>query len=186
MALKCCRGSGGTWTFEKWDKDKDTVDGKDVEFSGTWTFTPHPDPETHEATHKFVSGTEGRELPEEVTELIPEPKTGLTDGDVVTPATPSKTKVKVDGGTWTFKKWDKDKETVDGEDVEFTGTWIFTPNSDTQTTDTKTPDAKTPAANKKSVKTPKTGDQSPIELYLALMAVSSVCIAQLQKKRRKG
>ena len=49
--------------------------------------------------------------------------------------TPAKTKVKVDGGTWTFKGFDKDSkkatmENADGDgNVKFTGTWEFTPKN---------------------------------------------------------
>ncbi|MGR7841196.1 SHIRT domain-containing protein, partial [Finegoldia sp. P3-F-LR] len=120
----------GTWKFVSYDKDKETVDNKDVEFTGTWEFTPNqnPEPEKHNVTHKFVSKDPNKELPKEVTDLLPAKQTGKVKGDVVTPTEPETKEVKVKDGTWKFVSYDKDKETVDNKDVEFTGTWEFTPN----------------------------------------------------------
>ncbi|MFV1035457.1 SHIRT domain-containing protein, partial [Klebsiella pneumoniae] len=35
-------------------------------------------------------------------------------------------KDKVNKGTWTFEKWDKETATIDGADEHVTGTWVFT------------------------------------------------------------
>lgn len=130
-------------------------------------------------THKFVSSDPSKELPKEVLDLLPENKTGLKNGEEATPTAPGKTEVEVKDGTWTFKKWDKDSKTVDGDDVEFTGTWIFTPNPERGSS--QTPDKK-----KSDGQPPKTGDQTPIELYFALMVLSGSCFALLERKRRKA
>ena len=122
----------GTWTFEGYkDQNPDTeavdakVNGADVKFEGTWKFTPNK----HEVTHKFVSKDPNKELPEEVTKLQPEDQTGKVKGDVVKPTEPETKEVKVKDGTWKFVSYDKDSKTVEDKDVEFTGTWEFTPKT---------------------------------------------------------
>ena len=54
-------------------------------------FTPAP---TYKATHEFVSGTPGKELPQEVKTLLPSDQTDLKDGSQATPTQPSQTEVK--------------------------------------------------------------------------------------------
>ncbi|MCP9125949.1 LPXTG-anchored SHIRT domain periscope protein [Streptococcus oralis] len=115
----------GTWSFKSYDKTSETINGADAHFIGTWEFTPAPTV-THKATHEFVSGTPGKELPQEVKTLLPADQTDLKDGNQVTPTQPSKTEVKTAEGTWSFKSYDKTSETVNGSDVKFVGTWEFT------------------------------------------------------------
>ena len=115
----------GTWTFKSYDKNEETINGSDAKFVGTWDFTPNP---TYKATHEFVSGTAGKELPQAVKDLLPSDKPDLADGKKATPTQPAKTEVKTADGTWTFKSYDKVEETINGSDVKFVGTWDFTPN----------------------------------------------------------
>ena len=114
----------GTWTFKSYDKAEETINGADAHFVGTWDFTPAP---TYKATHEFVSGTAGKELPQAVKDLLPADKPDLADGTKATPTQPSKTEVKTTDGTWTFKSYDKAEETINGADAHFVGTWDFTP-----------------------------------------------------------
>ncbi|VTS22293.1 LPXTG-anchored SHIRT domain periscope protein [Streptococcus gordonii] len=119
--------SEGTWSFKSYDKTSETVNGSDVKFVGTWEFTASPAPTvTHKAVHEFVSGTPGKELPQEVKSLLPADQTDLKDGSQVTPTQPSQTEVKTSEGTWSFKSYDKISETINGSDVKFVGTWEFT------------------------------------------------------------
>ena len=115
----------GTWTFKSYDKNEETINGADAHFVGTWDFTPAP---TYKATHEFVSGTAGKELPQAVKALLPADKPDLADGTKATPTQPMKTEVKTADGTWAFKSYDKNEETINGSDVKFVGTWDFTPN----------------------------------------------------------
>ena len=115
----------GTWSFKSYDKTSATINGADAHFVGTWEFTPAPTV-THKATHEFVSGTPGKELPQEVKALLPADQTNLKDGSQATPAQPSQIEVKIAEGTWSFKSYDKTSETVNGSDVKFIGTWEFT------------------------------------------------------------
>ena len=114
----------GTWTFKSYDKTEETINGADAHFVGTWDFTPAP---TYKATHEFVSGTAGKELPQEVKDLLPTDKPNLADGTKATPTQPAKTEVKATDGNWTFKSYDKTEETINGADAHFVGTWDFTP-----------------------------------------------------------
>ena len=117
----------GTWSFKSYDKASETINGSDVKFVGTWEFTASPVPTvTHKAVHEFVSGTPGKELPQEVKTLLPADQTDLKDGSQVTPTQPSQTEVKTTEGTWSFKSYDKASETINGADVKFVGTWEFT------------------------------------------------------------
>ena len=118
----------GTWSFKSYDKASETINGSDVKFVGTWEFTASPVPTvTHKAVHEFVSGTSGKELPQEVKTLLPADQTDLKDGSQVTPTQPSQTEVKTAEGTWSFKSYDKTSEIINGADAHFVGTWEFTP-----------------------------------------------------------
>lgn len=85
--------------------------------------------------YEFKSITADKELPEEVTALLPKDPAGYGRGTDIKAIAPAKTEVKVDGGTWTFKGFDKDSkkatmENADGDgNVKFTGTWEFTPKN---------------------------------------------------------
>ena len=113
----------GTWIFKSYDKNEETINGADAHFVGTWEFTPAP---TYKATHEFVSGTAGKELPQAVKDLLPADKPDLADGTKTTPTQPTKTEVKTADGTWIFKSYDKTEETINGADAHFVGTWEFT------------------------------------------------------------
>ncbi|WP_219350567.1 SHIRT domain-containing protein, partial [Anaerococcus sp. Marseille-P3625] len=119
----------GTWKFKSFDKSDVTITDKDEKVTGTWEFTPDPEPEKYNVTHKFVSKDPNKELPKEVLDLLPANQTGKEKGDVVKPTEPTTKTVNVEDGTWTFVKYDKDQETIDNKDVEFTGTWEFTPKT---------------------------------------------------------
>lgn len=83
--------------------------------------------------YEFKSLTADKELPEEVMALLPKDLAGYGRDTDIKAIAPAKTEVKVDGGTWTFKGFDKDskKATMENADndgnVKFTGTWEFTP-----------------------------------------------------------
>ncbi|WP_257244382.1 SHIRT domain-containing protein, partial [Anaerococcus sp. HMSC075B03] len=84
----------GTWAFKSYDKNEVEISNKDEKVTGTWEFTPDPEPEKYNVTHEFVSATEGKDLPQVVKDLTPEDQTGKKDGDTVTPTAPTKTQVK--------------------------------------------------------------------------------------------
>ena len=118
--------SDGSWSFQSYDKNEATINGADAKFVGTWTFVAKPSPApTYKATHEFVSGTAGKELPQEVKSLLPSDKSDLADGTKTTPTQPSSTEVKTADGTWSFQSYDKNEATINGADAKFVGTWTF-------------------------------------------------------------
>lgn len=83
--------------------------------------------------YEFKSLTAGTELPEDVTALLPKDHAGYGRDTDIKAIAPAKTEVKVDGGTWNFKGFDKDtlkaamENADDSGNVKFTGSWEFTP-----------------------------------------------------------
>ena len=123
---------GGKWVFKGYDKTDATIDKANENFVGKWVFEEDktPDPEKgYKVTHEFKSGTEGKELPKEVLELLPDNQTGKKDGEKVNPTQPEKTEVPVKGGKWVFKNYDKKDATIDKADENFVGTWVFEKNT---------------------------------------------------------
>ncbi len=83
----------------------------------------------YSVTYEFVSGTDGKTLPEGITAQLPE-NTSLPMGEKVPAPTSDFNTVNefVNGfrsGTWTFDKWDKDAVDSITEPVTYQGTWLF-------------------------------------------------------------
>ena len=131
------------WTFNKWDSPKKTIEREGIKFTGEWT----PKQREYKVTYKFTSGTPNKELPKEVTDLLPKDDKTYVTGSKVKSNTPSKTEVKVDGGTWKFKEFPPEL-TIDKKDGEFAGEWVF------EADPAPTPEPQKPAAKP----VPKTGD----------------------------
>lgn len=131
------------WTFNKWDSPKKTIEREGIKFTGEWT----PKQREYKVTYKFTSGTPGKELPKEVTELLPKDDKTYVTGSKVKSKVPSKTEVKVDGGTWKFKEFPPEL-TIDKKDGEFAGEWVFEAD----------PEPAKPAAKP----VPKTGDATTV------------------------
>lgn len=105
------------------------IEGFDTSYAGDktrFTVTNSKKVVEFNITHEFVSGTDGKVLPKEVTDLIPE-AFKAKKGDTVTPKDFTTKEIKVDDGTWTFTKWDKDSAVVES-DIKFIGTWTFKEN----------------------------------------------------------
>lgn len=108
------------WTFNKWDSPKKTIEREGIKFTGEWT----PKQREYKVTYKFTSGTPGKELPKEVTDLLPKDDKTYVTGTEVKSTKPTKTEVKVDGGTWKFKEFPPSLK-IDKKDGEFAGEWVF-------------------------------------------------------------
>ncbi|MDE6280853.1 MAG: SHIRT domain-containing protein [Oscillospiraceae bacterium] len=88
-----------------------------------------------EVSYRFVSGTEGQELPESVTAIAPASESGkkvtMDQMNELISATQTYADVAARNGTWHFESWTGSKEAVDENgmltDVELVGTWTFTP-----------------------------------------------------------
>lgn len=124
--------------------------------------------------YEFKSLTAGTELPEDVTALLPKDPAGYGRDTAIKAIAPAKTQVKVNGGTWNFKGFDKDtlkaamENADDAGNVKFTGFWEFTP---------KDPDP-----------LPSTGDMGThlfIIVGAALMAAAAIALVRNSKNSNK-
>lgn len=154
------------WTFNKWDSPKKTIEREGIKFTGEWT----PKQREYKVTYKFTSGTPGKELPKEVTDLLPKDDKTYVTGSKVKSNTPSKTEVKVDGGTWKFKEFPPEL-TIDKKDGEFAGEWVFEAD----------PEPAKPAAKP----VPKTGDATttaPVVGGIAAIMTSILAFFGIKRK----
>jgi hypothetical protein len=156
------------WTFNKWDSPKKTIEREGIKFTGEWT----PKQREYKVTYKFTSGTPGKELPKEVTDLLPKDDKTYVTGSKVKSNKPSKTEVKVDGGTWKFKEFPPEL-TIDKKDGEFTGEWVF------ETDPAPTPEPQKPV--------PATGQEeiNPFGIAGGIAAIAAAALAFIGYKRSK-
>lgn len=158
------------WTFNKWDSPKKTIEHEGIKFTGEWT----PKQREYKVTYKFTSGTPGKELPKEVTDLLPKDDKTYVTGSKVKSNKPSKTEVKVDGGTWKFKEFPPEL-TIDKKDGEFAGEWVF------EADPAPTPEPQKPAAKP----VPKTGDATtvaPVVGGIAAIVTSILAFFGIKRK----
>lgn len=154
------------WTFNKWDSPKKTIEREGIKFTGEWT----PKQREYKVTYKFTSGTPGKELPKEVTDLLPKDDKTYVTGSKVKSNKPSKTEVKVDGGTWKFKEFPPEL-TIDKKDGEFAGEWVFEAD----------PEPAKPAAKP----VPKTGDATTVAPAVGgIVAIMTSILAFFGIKRK--
>ena len=159
------------WTFNKWDSPKKTIEREGIKFTGEWT----PKQREYKVTYKFTSGTPGKELPKEVTDLLPKDDKTYVTGSKVKSNTPSKTEVKVDGGTWKFKEFPPEL-TIDKKDGEFAGEWVF------EADPAPTPEPQKPAAKP----VPKTGDATTVAPVVGGIAAIMTSILAFFGIKRKS
>ena len=159
------------WTFNKWDSPKKTIEREGIKFTGEWT----PKQREYKVTYKFTSGTPGKELPKEVTDLLPKDDKTYVTGSKVKSNKPSKTEVKVDGGTWKFKEFPPEL-TIDKKDGEFAGEWVF------EADPAPTPEPQKPAAKP----VPKTGDATTVAPAVGGIAAIMTSILALFGIKRKS
>ena len=156
------------WTFNKWDSPKKTIEREGIKFTGEWT----PKQREYKVTYKFTSGTPGKELPKEVTDLLPKDDKTYVTGSKVKSNTPSKTEVKVDGGTWKFKEFPPEL-TIDKKDGEFAGEWVF----EADPAPTPEPQKPVPATGQEEV--------SPFGIAGGIAAILAAALAFIGYKRSK-
>ena len=114
----------GTWNFVSYDEAEKTVNRDNVEFVGTWTYTP----KEYQVVYHFGSGSDDYDLPQEVMDLLPVDTQGYSNREVVSTILPAQQKVTVENGEWVFKGYDADTKTVQNANVSFIGTWVFEAN----------------------------------------------------------
>ena len=116
----------GKWVFKGYEPASPvTVGTEDVKFVGKWEFLA----KEHNATYKFESGTAGKDLPQEVKDLLPTDATKYKKGEQVTAKQPGQTQVTVADGKWEFKGYEPaGPVTMGDKDVEFVGKWEYKAN----------------------------------------------------------
>lgn len=159
------------WTFNKWDSPKKTIEREGIKFTGEWT----PKQREYKVTYKFTSGTPGKELPKEVTDLLPKDDKTYVTGSKVKSNKPSKIEVKADGGTWKFKEFPSEL-TIDKKDGEFAGEWVF------EADPVPTPEPQKPAAKP----VPKTGDATTVAPVVGGIAAIMTSILAFFGIKRKS
>ena len=104
----------------------------------------------YSAHYEFVLKDSDEELPEEIMALLPEDKTDLKNGTVVT--VEKIEDVSVDGVTYNFLGWDKGETVIQDSDITFTGTWgkdIVKIEPVQNSVDTSTDNTETPVEEQK-------------------------------------
>ncbi|MDU4335063.1 MAG: SHIRT domain-containing protein, partial [Finegoldia magna] len=88
-------------------------------------------------TYEYVSGTEGKKLPEALKAKAPAKVTGKVKGETVTSPVPTGDDAtfrdEANKGTWKFKSYDKNEVEISNKDEKVTGTWVFTPDAEVVT-----------------------------------------------------
>ena len=101
------------------------------QFNGNLTFKVSPIAKNYHVVYDFISGTRGKSLPPEITDLLPIDSTKYYEGDIITAKNPTQLEFEVSDGVWTFEGYDADSKTANADNVnedgyiQFTGTWIF-------------------------------------------------------------
>lgn len=136
--------AGGTWYFLKWTakigeatidlQDSIQVDNQDLEIVGHWRFEENPPLEKHTVFYVFESGTEGKDLPQEVMDKKPADNPNALNGSPVQIFNIED--VEVPDGTWKLEGWYREVEgerklidsevMVEDEDITVYGVWKFT------------------------------------------------------------
>ena len=134
----------GTWHFVKWTakigeatidlQDSIQVDNQDLEIVGHWRFEENPPHEKHTVFYVFESGTEGKDLPQEVMDKKPADNPNALNGSPVQIFNIED--VEVPDGTWKLEGWYREVEgerklidsevMVEDEDITVYGVWKFT------------------------------------------------------------
>ena len=81
----------------------------------------------YKKSYQFESGTQDKSLPQDVLNLLPQDKNDIENGSTVTPDSPKENKrlVSTSEGNWVFQNYDKESDTIQNQDVLFTGIWNF-------------------------------------------------------------
>lgn len=148
--------------------------------------------------YQFKSGTEGKELPEDIIGMTPVDEAEYYVGqEVVIEEENLKFKdVEVEDGVWRFIRWDKPDGltfNVDEENNIFTGTWKFIPNTEepTDPVDPEKPTNPTEPPKGENVDQNQgqdlvqTGDSAHVAVYAGMMLLSTMgmLLGAIKKKK---
>ena len=114
--------------YPRWQADNAQEADVTVPLGKITTFLKAAYENKYVVTYRFVSGSQGEGLPDEVVDLLPIDTQAYNLGDNVAPVPPAQLKVRVTGGVWEFKGYDAEHKTITSATTEFTGTWVFKPD----------------------------------------------------------
>ena len=115
----------GKWVFDGYNITSATISGANIAFEGYWTFVSDTEAKTYQVTYSFVSKTPGKEIPQEVLNLLPADQRDVPDGTEIIPTALAKTEVSVTGGKWVFDGYTFNTISINGSDIVFIGCWSF-------------------------------------------------------------
>lgn len=160
----------GIWKFVGWDKDEQVVNDEDIQFIGQWVFIP----DDFKVKYNFISGTKGKDLPQEILDLLPKDIDHLTRDEIIEVENNFKKEIRVKDGIWRFKTWDKNSVTIENQDEYFNGVWEFIPNEVA---------VKNENNDKKQLSKVKTGDDAPIFIFVSMLLVAFLGVTLILKKK---
>lgn len=138
--------------------------------------------------YEFISGTEGKELPQSIKDSAPKADQEYTEGVAITAPEVTSKEVKTEDGVWTFQKWDADSK-VSAEGVKFTGIWTYEKNTSMpdDVPDKGNTNSSQPSVPGKTQGTdsPTTGDNTNLTLWSSILLVSVLLLVVLLEIRRK-
>lgn len=176
----------GVWKFVGWDKENQVMTTEDIQFVGTWIFIP----DNFKVKYEFVSGTKGKELPQEILDMLPNDLEHLTRNQIIEVENNFKKEIKVKDGVWKFKSWDKDSVTIEDKDEFFKGVWEFTANEEPTQNVQKPENNQKGNTNKtknitKQTKTSKvkTGDDTALFMYSLMLLVALLGFMLVLRKK---
>ena len=134
----------GVWRFVKWTakigqatvdlQNSIQVDNQDLEIVGHWIYEAYPPLDKHTVFYVFESGTDGKDLPQEVMDKKPADNPNALNGSPVQIFDIED--VEVADGTWKLEGWyrevDGERKLIDSEvmvedeDITVYGVWKFT------------------------------------------------------------
>lgn len=134
----------GVWRFVKWTakigqatvdlQNSIQVDNQDLEIVGHWIYEAYPPLDKHTIFYVFESGTDGKDLPQEVMDKKPADNPNALNGSPVQIFNIED--VEVPDGTWKLEGWYREVEgerklidsevMVEDEDITVYGVWKFT------------------------------------------------------------
>ena len=161
--------------------------------------------------YKFESGTEGKELPDEILDLTPFDDSDYFDGTTVNISDDNRKFNQVidqkNNGVWKFVGWDKESKGMEGDGIQFIGKWIFVPNDTIKPNAPTNDNQKENNNNQNELVTPiipnnknvqvttnnknkqqkksskvKTGDETSLVIYGVCVVISALGILLLKKK----
>ena len=171
--------AGGKWKFRGYAASSQTVNGSNIEFIGKWEFETNK----YKATYEFYSGTEGRILPKEILNMLPNDNAKYVDGDEVIAKEPVAKVVETSEGRWTFVGYDKDKVVISGGDVNFKGKWIFKSTKPTPPTPPSTKSTPTIKLTQQTKNLPNTGEVATNSVLTGI-ALAGIALAMRRRKNK--